>query len=60
MNEAPRSAPSLTTRAIAVIVLLVAGWILLHLLIGIAVAIASVVVVIVAIIAAVWAARVLL
>jgi hypothetical protein len=46
--------------SIAGLVLLIAGWVLLHFLIHIAIAIATVVIVIAAIIAAIWALRVLL
>lgn len=60
MNEEPRSTASLGTRVMAVIVLLVAGWVLLHILIGIAVAIAGVILVVVAIVALLWALNVLL
>ena len=60
MNEEPRTKVSLGTRVMAVIVLLIAGWILLHILIGIAVAIAGVILVVVAIIALIWALNVLL
>lgn len=56
MNE-PES-PSLGRRAVAILVLLIAAWILLHFLIGIATAIASVVVVVAAIAAVIWALRV--
>ncbi len=59
MHEAPRSTASLGTRVLAVAVLLVAAWVLLHVLIGIAIAIASVLVVILAIVALIWAYRVL-
>jgi hypothetical protein len=59
MNETPRQTTSLGTRALAFIVLLLAAWLLLHVLIGIAIAIASVVVVIAAIFALIWAVRVL-
>ncbi len=56
MNE-PES-PSLGRRAVAILVLLIAAWILLHFLIGIATAIVSVVVVVAAIVAVIWALRV--
>ncbi len=50
----------LSRRLVAAIVLLIAAWVLLHFLIGIAVAIASVAVIIVALAAVLWAARILL
>jgi hypothetical protein len=59
MNEAPRTTTPLSRRVIAVIVLLIAGWILLHILIGIAVAVAGVILVVVAIAALLWAVNVL-
>ena len=58
-TEQSRSS-SLGRRALAVLVVLVAAWILLHFLIHIAVAIASVVVVVVAIGALFWALKTLL
>ncbi len=60
MNKEPPARASLGTRVIAVLVLLAAGWILLHILIGIAVAIVGVILVVVAIIALIWALNVLL
>jgi hypothetical protein len=45
---------------VAVLVLLVIGYFLLHVLIGVAVAIAGIVVVVLAIAAVIWALRVLL
>jgi hypothetical protein len=59
MKENARSSTPLKTRFIAVVVLLIAAWVLLHLVIGIAIAIASVVAVVVAIIALIWALNVL-
>lgn len=56
MNET--SSPSLGRRAVALLILLVAAWVLLHFLIHIAVAIASVLVVVVAIVAVIWALRI--
>jgi len=47
-------------KAIAVLVLLVAAWVLLHFLIHIAAAIAGFVVIVVAVVALVWAIRVVL
>ena len=51
--------PSLAKRAIALIVLLIAGWILLKLVIGLVAGLATFIVVVVAIIAVVWAWRIL-
>jgi hypothetical protein len=51
---------SLGMKALAVLVLIVAAWVLLHFLIHIASAIAGFVVIIVAIVAVVWALRVVL
>lgn len=54
------SAGSLGRTIVAILVLLVVGYFLLHVIIGIAVAIASFAVVILAIVAVIWALRVLL
>jgi len=51
---------SLGTKAIAVLVLIVAAWVLLHFLVHIAAALAGFVVIIVAVVAVVWALRVVL
>ena len=59
MNESTSSHPSLGRRALALLILLIAAWVLLHFLIHIAVAIASVVVVVVAIVAVIWALRII-
>jgi hypothetical protein len=62
MNETPTqsSSGSLGRSIVAVLILVVAGWLLLHFLIGIASALAGFVVVILAIVAVIWAVRVLL
>jgi hypothetical protein len=60
MNEEAPSSPSLGRRALAIAVILIAAWLLLKFVIGIAAAIAGTVVVIIAIVAIIWAARVLL
>ncbi len=63
MSTPPPSKPSSASwgqRAIAVLVLIVAAWVLLHFLIHIAAAIAGVAVIVVAIVALVWALRVVL
>jgi hypothetical protein len=60
MEQAEKQGPSILTRALAVVVLLVAAWFLLKAVIGIVAWLATVVVVIVAVVAVVWALRVLL
>ena len=60
MNESSSKAGSIGKSVIAGLVVLVAGWVLLKLVIGIAVAIASTLAVILAIVAIIWAVRVLL
>jgi hypothetical protein len=59
MQQAEKSGPSLLSRALAVVVLLVAAWLLLKFAIGFVAWLATVVVVIVAAIAVIWALRVL-
>ena len=54
------SAGSLGRTVVAVLILLVVGYFLLHVLIGVAVAIAGIAVVVLAIVAVIWAVRVLL
>jgi hypothetical protein len=53
------SSGSLGRTVVAILILLVVGYFLLHVLIGVAVAIAGFAVVILAIVAVVWAAKVL-
>ena len=63
MTDSPpdtSSSRSLGRTAIAVLILVIAGWILLHFLIHLAIFVASIVVVVVAIVAVVWALRVIL
>ncbi len=62
MNESPSqpSTGSFGRSIVAVLILVVAGYLLLHLLIGIASAIAGFVVFVLAVIAVIWALRVLL
>jgi hypothetical protein len=60
MQQAEPRGPSLLARALAVVVLLVAAWLLLKFAIGIVAWLSTVVVVIVAVVAVVWALRVLL
>ncbi len=54
------SGPSLVSRAIALVVLLLAAWLLLDVVVGFVTWLAGLVVVLVAIVAVVWALRVLL
>jgi hypothetical protein len=58
--QAEKPGPSILSRALAVIVLAVAAWLLLKFAIGFVAWLATVVVVIVAAIAVIWALRVLL
>ncbi|MBW3652542.1 MAG: hypothetical protein KY433_02905 [Actinobacteria bacterium] len=55
----PSSGASLGTRALALVVLLIAGWLLLKFVIGLVSALATVIVVVLAIAAVIWAIRVL-
>jgi hypothetical protein len=59
-QQSSSSVGSLGRTVIAVLVLLVVGYFLLHVLIGVAVAVAGFVLVIAAIVAVIWALRVLL
>jgi hypothetical protein len=59
MSTSTPSGSSLGKRAIAVLILLVAAWILFKAVIGIAVAVFWVVLVVAAVIAVIWAIRVL-
>jgi len=54
------SAGSLGRTVVAILVLLVVGYFLLHVLIGVAVAIAGIAVVVLAVVAVIWALKVLL
>jgi uncharacterized membrane protein YccC len=56
-QEAPRT--SLARRALAVLVLAIAGWILLKLVIGVLAGIATAIVVVAAILAVIWALKTL-
>jgi hypothetical protein len=53
------SSPSLARRAIALLVLVVAAWILLKVVIGIIASVSTVIVVVLAIVAVLWALRTL-
>ena len=62
MSQSPSNSPSagsLGRTVVAILVLLVIGYFLLHVLIGVAVAIAGFAVVILAVVAVIWALRVL-
>lgn len=54
-----KTGPSLAVRALAVIVLLLAGWFLLRVVIGLVAGIAWIVLVVLAVVAIVWAWRTL-
>ena len=58
--QAEKSGPSLLVKALAVVVLAIAAWLLLKFAIGFVAWLATVVVVIVAAFAVIWALRVLL
>lgn len=58
-TSSPSGGASLGTRALALLVLLVAAWILFKVVIGVVTAVATVVVVVLAIVAVIWAIRVL-
>jgi protein-S-isoprenylcysteine O-methyltransferase Ste14 len=58
--QSSSSGSSFARTVVAVLVLLVVGYFLLHVLIGVAMAVAGFVLVILAIVAVVWAVRVLL
>jgi hypothetical protein len=59
MLTEPKDSSSLGRRAIALLVLLVAAWILIKVVIGVVTAVATVAVVVLAILAVIWAIRVL-
>jgi len=59
MTRSSPSRPSLGKRAVAVLVLLIAAWIIVKAVIGIAVAVFWVVLVVLAVAALIWAIRVL-
>jgi hypothetical protein len=56
----PSSSGSIGRTIVAVLILVVVGWFLLHIIIGVATAIAGFVLVVLAIAAAIWALRVIL
>jgi len=55
-----KTGPSFASRALAVVVLLIAAWVILKVVIGIVAAVAWTAVTILAIVAVIWALRVLL
>jgi hypothetical protein len=55
-----KTGPSLASRALAVVVLLIAAWVILKVVIGIVAAVAWTVVSVLAIVAVIWALKVLL
>lgn len=59
MSTSSSSSPSLGKRALALLVLLVAAWILFKVVIGIVTAVATIIVIVLAIVAVIWAIRVL-
>lgn len=59
-TQSSSSSGGLARTLVAVLILIVAGWLLLHFLIGIASAIAGFVVFVLAVVAVIWALRVLL
>jgi NADH:ubiquinone oxidoreductase subunit 4 (subunit M) len=60
MNESASRSSSIGKTVLAGLVVLIAGYVLLKIVIGIAIAIASTVAVILAIVAIIWAVRILL
>jgi hypothetical protein len=58
-TSSPSSSSSLGKRALAVLVLAVAAWILFKFVIGLVTAVATVVAIVLAIVAVIWAIRVL-
>ena len=59
MSTSSPSSSSLGKRALAILVLVVAAWILLKVVIGVVTAVATVIAVVLAIVAVIWAIRVL-
>ena len=58
-SETREARPSLGRRAVALLVLLIAGWILLKVVIGLIAGLATVIVIVVALVAIIWAWRIL-
>lgn len=59
MNDTTSSSPSLLKRLLAVVVLIVASWILLKWIIGLIAGLATIIVIALAVVAIVWALRTL-
>ena len=58
-SETSEARPSLGRRAIALVVLLIAGWILLKVVIGLIAGLATIIIIVVALVAIIWAWRIL-
>ena len=58
-SDTGEARPSLGRRAVALLVLLIAGWILLKVVIGLIAGLATVIVIVVALVAIIWAWRIL-
>jgi hypothetical protein len=58
-TSSPSRVASLGKRALALVVLLIAAWILFKVVIGVVAAVATIIVVVLAIVAVIWAIRVL-
>ena len=58
-SDTGEARPSLGRRALALVVLLIAGWILLKVVIGLIAGLATVIVIVVALAAIIWAWRIL-
>jgi uncharacterized membrane protein YccC len=59
MDQEAEARPSLVRRALALVVLLIAGWILLKFVIGLITGLATVVIIVLAIVAVFWALKTL-
>ena len=58
-SDTREARPSLGRRAVALLVLLIAGWILLKVVIGLIAGLATVIVIVAALVAIIWAWRIL-
>ena len=58
-SDTREARPSLGRRAVALVVLLIAGWILLKVVIGMIAGLATVIVIVAALVAIIWAWRIL-
>jgi uncharacterized membrane protein YccC len=59
MDQEAEARPSLARRAIALLVLLIAGWVLLKFVIGLITGLATIVIIVLAIVAVLWALKTL-